>query len=211
MKSFQKKVKQYLHHPYLILALGLIPCFLVITIYFRNARKLEELQTHVFYLKEKQLSAQKKSFLEQALLKQIKNADPAYLEKEIESLRFLQTEVHKIQALLHTEPNNESLQHRLNFLLEGQNHLRFRLQNFQRAGKFQEIQAIQEHPVELNREDLKKLLARIENVPIGEYKPGLHPPDLIIKNFELIRKPLPSNEEVFLIHLELIKREILHD
>lgn len=211
MKDLEKKLKLLLLHPFSWVVLAIIPCLFTISFYVKSAYKLDCLSEEALYLYEKKLSCQKKVDLEQKLLTQMKNADSAYLEKEIESLQFLQPEVQKIKALVHTEPNNEPLKNRLHFLQDGQNHLHFRQQNFQRIGKFQEMEAIQDHPVEMNNEDLKQLLALLENRQIGNFAPKSGTPDLIVKNFELIKKPLPSNEEIFLVNFELIKREMLHE
>lgn len=211
MKQLEEKLKKILIHPYTWIALGIFPCFFAACIYIRAVHKLDHLQEEVLYLYEKKQSNQRKTNLEQKLLTQLGQANSAYLEKELETLRFLQPEVQKIKALLHTEPNNALLQTRLDFLQNEQNQLRFRQHNFQRIGKFQEMEALQDHPVEMNREDLKQLLALIENQKIGDWMPGSNPPDLIVKSFELIKKPLPSNEEIFFVNLELIKREMLHE
>ncbi|NGX59717.1 MAG: hypothetical protein KR126chlam3_00874 [Chlamydiae bacterium] len=210
-KELEKKIRRYLSHPYCLIALGLLPCFLVVFSHFASVKKLTRLTEEALYLKEKQQWIEKKKSLQQDLLMQMQKASSDYLENEIESLQFMLPEIQKLRALLHCDPSNETHLIRLDNLENGQNALRFRQQNFQRVGKFQEMDAIQQHPVEVNREDLKTLLARIENVQIGSTAPRNLPPDLQIKNFELIKKPLPVSEEIFLVNLELIKREIIND
>lgn len=211
MKEIEEKIRRYLSHPYWLIALGLLPCFLVVFFHIGAEKKLGRFTEEALYLKEKQKWVEKKSALEQALLTQMQQASSDYLENEIESMQFLLPEIQKLTALLHSKPESKTEHTRLDYLQNGQNALRFRQQNFQRVGNFQEMEATQLHPVEMNKEDLKCLLARIENVQVGDVKPGNHPPDLLIKNFELIKKPLPSDEEIFLVNLELIKREIIHD
>lgn len=58
---------------------------------------------------------------------------------------------------------------------------------------------LQDHPVEMNGDDLKNLLAKVENQEMG--------PLLLIKKFELKKKP----EETYLIQLELTKSEMIHE
>lgn len=211
MKPLEVAIKKWIFHPYAPLLLGLIPCILVLFLHFKNLNSLNSLQEDALYLKSKHHWTESKSKIESDLLAQMSQADRSYLENQIESLQFLEPEIKKLGALLQTDPNQEEQKARFDFLNSGKNALRLRQENFQRVGKIQEMEARQVHPVEMNREDLKELLARIENVKIEEHLPGNRPPDLLIKQFELVKKPLPSNEEVFLVNLELIKRESLHE
>lgn len=211
MKELEAAIKKWIYHPYAPLLIGLIPCILVVFLHFKSLSALNSLQNDAIYLKTKQHLAENASKVEADLTTQMSQADRSYLENQIESLHFLEPEIKKLGALLQTDPNQLEQKTRFDFLNSGKNALRFRQENFQRVGKIQEMEAKQVHPVEMNREDVKTLLSRIENVKIGEHLPGNRPPDLLIKQFELIKKPLPSNEEVFLVNLELIKRESLHE
>ncbi len=211
MKPFEVALKKWILHPYVPLILGLVPCILVLFFHFKKLSSLHSLQDEALSLKSKHAWVESKSKIESDLLTQMGTADKSYLENQIESLQFLEPEIKKLGALLQTDPNQKEQKVRFDFLSSGKNALRFRQENFQRVGKIQEMEARQVHPVEMNREDVKELLARIENVKIEEHLPGNRPPDLLIKQFELIKKPLPSNEEVFLVNLELIKRESLHE
>ncbi|MDN3507271.1 MAG: hypothetical protein P0S96_08605 [Simkaniaceae bacterium] len=206
-----KKYKAYLVHHYSLVAYGLIPCLLALFGHLSSEKKLSQQIDEALYLKEKENLADKKAKLQEALNAQMKSASADYLETVIEPMQFLRSETQKISAMLHGSPENKAYQTRLQFLQNGQNTLRFRQQNFQRIGNQQEMEAKQIHPVELSREDLKQLLANIENITLGDTKPEGNPPNLLIKNFELIKKPLPTSEEVFLVNLELIKREIIHE
>jgi len=211
MKEFETAIKKWILHPLAPLLLGLIPCILVVFLHFKSLSALNSLQNDAIYLKTKQHLVEKTSKIETDLIAQMSQADKSYLENQIETLHFLEPEIKKLGALLQTDPNQHEQKNRFDFLNSGKNALRFRQENFQRVGKIQEMEAKQVHPVEMNREDVKALLSRIENVKIGEHLPGNRPPDLLIKQFELIKKPLPSNEEVFLVNVELIKRESLHE
>jgi hypothetical protein len=211
MKEIKEKIKHSLSNPYWLIACGLLPCLLTIFFQVKAEKKLHRLSEDARYLKKKQQLTEQKRKLQQGLLTQMQKAHRDYLENEIESLQFMLPEIQKLQAFLHLNTNNEENQKRLNYLQSGQNSLRFRQQNFQRVGSLQEMEAKQLHPVEMNREDLKNLLARIENLQIGKIIHNSFPPDLLIKNIEVIKKPLPSDEEVFLVNLELIKREMIRD
>jgi hypothetical protein len=198
-------------HPYSYLALGLFACFLALFLHFRAERNLSNSIANALYLKEKAIAQERRQALDDALLSQLKTASADYLESTIENIQFLRPEIQKLHATLHASPELKAEKTRLDFLENGKNTLRFRQQNFQRVGNLQEMEAKQIHPVEMNREDLKTFLACIENTPLGNIQPLGHPPNFLIKNFELIKKPLASSEEVFLVNCELIKREMIHE
>ncbi len=65
----------------------------------------------------------------------------------------------------------------------------------------------QQTPIELNEEDLKRLLCLIEGATIWPYGPKEGRPQLIIKDFTLSKKELPSQEKVYVVSIQLIKRE----
>lgn len=205
------KFKAYLLHPYSLLAYGLIPCLLALFGHLSAEKRLGQQVEEALYLKERENLAEKKAKLQETLSAQMKNASSDYLENVIEPMQFLRPEIQKLSAMLHGSPENKVYQTRLDFLQNGKNALQFRQQNFQRIGGLQEMEAKQVHPVEMNREDLKQLLANIESIALGDVKPEGNPPNLLIKHFELIKKPLPTSEEVFLVNLELIKREMIHE
>lgn len=208
---WQEKLKIYLSHPISWITFGLVPCVLVLFSTITAHRQLDELTNRVLFFKKKKTLMQKQINQEQKLVEQLKSTDRDYVETQLESLRFLEPECQKLQALLLSDSNKLMHQQRLDFLQGEKNTLRFKEKDFQRMDHYQEVDLLQEHPVEMNRGDLKKLLARIENVQIDTYQPGKNPPDFLIKNFELIKKPLSTTEETFVIQLELIKREIVHE
>jgi hypothetical protein len=72
---------------------------------------------------------------------------------------------------------------------------------------FREVELSQQQPVEVNEEDLKRLLCLIEGVTIWPYGPKEGRPLFIIKDFKLSKQELPSKEKVFLIAMQLIRRE----
>ena len=211
MKQLKIKLQPLITHPLAWILAGLLPCMIVFGYLLIAEKKLQSLEEQALFLQKKHLLMKDRQKKEKKLLSQLKEANRDYVEKELESLQFLSPEIQKLQALIYSETSNEMQKKRLEFLERGENALRFRQQNYKRQDNFQEVEMIQQHPVEMNRGDLKNLLARIENCSIGEYPAGNHPPDFLIKNFELLKKPLASNEETFVIHLELIQREAIYE
>lgn len=211
MKQLQSQLKSYLSHPLAWIIGGIVCCLITLGYHLSAQQKLNRLVQTAFQLKKRHEWIAQKEHLEKKLLRQLQVADRDYIEKELESLKFLNPEIKKLHALLHTDPNNTTLIERLQFLESAQNLLLFREQNFQRLDGFQEVEVIQDHPVEINRDDLKNLLARIENQNFGPFHPGQNPPDLLIKKFDLVKKPMSSAEETYLINLELSKFEMIHE
>jgi len=137
----------------------------------------------------------------------LKNPDPHYLDKYIETLTFLVPELKKLEA----SENTEEMQKRLQFIKDGANRLVFSEEEVRMAERLREIEEKQQHSVEMNEEDLKKLLCLIEGVTIWPYGPKEGRPQLIIKDFKLSKKKLSSQDKVFVVSMELIKRENIYE
>lgn len=206
-----QQVKSYLTHPFVWLSAGLLPCLLALSHYFSAQKELKLLEKNALFLKRKKEWATLKQERGKKILSQLKTANRDYVETYLQNMVFLQPEIKKLQALLHSDPHNGVRKQRLEHLQNGKNALQFTQQHFRMEKGFQEVDVIQEYPVEMNTTDLKRLLANIENKAIGPIQPEDRPPYFIITNFELLKKPLVSNEETFVVKLKLIKREIIHE
>lgn len=157
------------------------------------------------YKKSKQLQTLHQK--ESDFLASLKNPDHFYIDKHLETLCFLEPEIKKTEALLLDSPNDETLKKRLHFLKEGPNRLLFSEVQTRQQNRFQEVEEKQQHLVEMNEEDLKKTLSLIEGVTIWPYGPKEKRPQLIIKDFQLSKKEISSQEFVYAINMHLIKRE----
>ena len=144
---------------------------------------------------------------ESVFLSSLKNPDHFYIDKHIETLCFLEPEIRKTEAQLLENPNDDTLKKRLHFLKEGPNRLLFSEVQTRQHNHFQEVEEKQQHVVEMNEEDLKKTLSLIEGVTIWPYGPKEMRPQLIIKDFQLSKKETSSQEFVYIINMDLIKRE----
>lgn len=211
MNPLKSRYRSFSSHPLFALVLGLLPCIAVATHFVSKKRALENLKAQVFYLHSKDKQLEKRQKLESELIEQMTGADPDYLQKQMETLTFLEEEIRRLEALVLDDKEESSAKKRLHFLKEGANSLRFREQNLQRVGKFQEVEVLLQHPVEMGSEDLQKLLCKLEHVPISSHKPDPKSPDFLINQFELIRKPLAKNEEAFVVKFQCIKREVVDE
>ncbi len=205
-----EKLKPYLSHPFAflgVLILAPLPFVYFLVSFFLNMQTLDQVEEEIAYLQQKSLSSEIKKEKENSFVAQMERSDHFYLDKHLESLLFLESEVMKLQALTFTHPQNEQIKDRLHFLRDGGNRLLFAEEGIQNSDLFQEVEEKQQQSVEMNEEDLKKLFTLIEGVSIWPYAPKEARPQLIIKDFDLAKKSTGPQEKVYLVNMQLIKRE----
>ena len=190
-----------------LLIVAPLPFFLFFLHCFFRLQKLEQLEEEMQRIHSKVVFLQETQRKESTLLASLKNPDPHYLDKHIETLTFLLPEIKKLETIQSENSEDEQLVKRLQWLKEGGNRLRFSEEQIRANELFRETEEKQQSPVELNEEDLKKLLSLIEGTTIWPYGPKEGRPQLIIKDFKLVKKELPSHEKVFVVTMQLIKRE----
>jgi hypothetical protein len=154
--------------------------------FFFGLQRLQQLETEVQRVHLKATRAQDAERIENTLMASLKNPDPHYLDKQVETLAFLVPEVKKLEALYHENPEDDHLFKQLHQLKEGGNRLLFAEEQIRTNDIFREMEERQQNPVEMNEEDR---------------------PQLIIKEFILSKKELPTQEKVYVVSLQLIKRE----
>ncbi len=93
--------------------------------------------------------------------------------------------------------------------LESLNGFRFSEEVVRTGEGIQEVEEVQIHPVQVDDEDLKRILSVVESVQIGPYTPLENSPQLIIKQFNLTKKSQNPQESIFILNMQLIKREPL--
>lgn len=188
-----------------ILPLAICAC-VAILFYFewRQLSDCEERAKRLAYKTALSTSGQDQNL---ALLSRLSQADRFYLDKHLESLLFLETEIKQTEALLVEDPHNLSLKKRLDFLKSGNNRLLFTEGKVKQNQLVREMEEKQQTPVEMNEEDLKKMLSLIEEVPIWPYDTKENKPQFLIRRFHLERKQRTADDAVFSVSMELIKRE----
>lgn len=193
----------------LLLVIAPIPFIFLLCHSLLEMQKLEQIQQEIERVHLKSAQLQEIERKESAILSTLKNPDPHYLDKHIETLTFLLPEIKKLETLQTDNVDDESLTKRLQFLKEGGNRLVFAEDQIRTHELFREIEENQQHSIEVNEEDLKKLLCLIEGITIWPYGPKEGRPQLIIKDFKLTKKQLPTQEKVFVLSMQLLKRQKL--
>lgn len=154
--------------------------------------------------KEQSAAAQKQ---QSHALSSLSECDSCYIDKHLETLTFLESEIKKMQMLISESSMDDATQKRLQFLKEGSNRLLFAEDKIRSKNKIREVSERQQHPIETNEEDLKKLLCLIEGVTIWPYGPKEGRPQLLFQDFHLSKKHVDAQDHVFVVTMNLIKRE----
>lgn len=135
------------------------------------------------------------------------DADRFYLEKQVQSMSLLQDQRQELEKLEQVKSIAEDpkVTRRLNALRD--NHMVFSEGMVQSYPFFNEIPETLVQPVEVNVDDIRQLLAKIEGVKIGADEPGPQRPQFLITEFRLDRKSGADKEETYMLNLKLLKRE----
>jgi len=195
---------------YLIL-IGLLPLGFVAALFMNQQNHLEELRQTLENIQNQAFLKEKKQALNLAVRQHFREADHFYIDKYLETLVFLEPEIESLQKIMSDKnfADDERIKKRLEFLTGQTNSLIFSEGVVQAFPLFQETTETLVHAVEVNNQDLQKILARVEGIEIGSFAPGPNRPQLLITEFKLDKKKTTEKNEVFLINLKLLKREFL--
>jgi len=116
-------------------------------------------------------SAFQRKTRKEAFLTKHENSDPYFLDKEIESLCFLNQEKNQLKGWL-SHPaisNKDKLYRRIHFLENGENRLSFSEDEIQVSKTCKETVEKQRYPIEIDASDLQKLLSIVEESPSDHF------------------------------------------
>src|SRR5579871_6519192 len=117
MKKFSFKPSSF--SIVLLLSIAPIPFFIALFHFIFGLQKLEELENEIERIHTKAAVLQESQRKENSLLSSLKNPDPHYLDKHVESLSFLFPEIKKLEAIQLENAEEEQTEKRLQFLKEG--------------------------------------------------------------------------------------------
>lgn len=194
-----------------LLCLGMLPVLFVAFLFISKKNDLQDLQENLENIEHQALMKEKKQALNLAVRQHFRDADHFYIDKHLETLVFLEPEIEQLQKIIQDKnfSDDDRIKKRLEFLTTETNSLVFSEGVVQTFPLFQETSETLVHSVEVNAEDIQKILARIEGVKMREFTPGLHRPQLVVTEFKLDKKKVNDKNEVYLLNLKLIKREFL--
>lgn len=194
-----------------LICLSLMPFAFIFFLFISKMNNLEELNNTIEMINHEAFMKEKKQALNLAVRQHFRDADHFYIDKYLETLVFLEPEIDTLQKIMMDKnfAEDERVKKRLEFLTTPANSLVFSEGVVQTFPMFQETTETLTHPVEVNRTDIQKILARIEGIDVGGFSPGPNRPQLVVTEFKLDKKKVNDKNEVFLLNLKLIKREFL--
>lgn len=192
---------------WILLIAAPIPFVFFLFHFIFGMERLEQIETEIERVQLKAAHLEEIQRKESLLLASMKKPDPHYIDKQLETVTFLLPEIKKLETIQTENSDDEQIGKRLQFLKEGSNRLVFSEEQIRTHELFRETEEKQQRPVEVNEEDLKKLLCLIEGITIWPYGPKEGRPQLIITDFKLAKKELPNQEKVFVVSIQMLKRE----
>ena len=193
---------------YIMIACLIPVVFVAIHLLF-SLSALDTLEDKIDHVQTLGLQQEKKQATNLTVMNHFRDADHFYIDKHLEVLTFLEPEAEAIQKIMKNKnfTDDEVIKKRYAFLTGSGNSLRFSEGVVQTLPQFQETTETLIHPVEVNVDDIQKILSMIEGIQIGAYKPAPSRPQLIILDFKLEKKASADKNEVYQLNMKLLKRE----
>lgn len=189
----------------------LLPLLFIVFQFYSKLNSVSDLEMRLEQVQNLALVQEKRQANNLTVINHYKDADHFYIDKHLETLTFLEPEIEALNKIVNHKnfPDDEIIKKRLEFLTSGGNSLKFSEGVVQTFPQFQETTETLIHPVEVDVDDLQKILARVEGIEIGSHQPPPNRPQLIVLDFKLDKKKSNDKNEVFMLNLKLLKREFL--
>lgn len=177
--------------------------------YTSTSSQLDELQERVVRLQETASQNNRKQAANQMVRSFYDETDRFYIDKHIESINLLEKESDALRKMANQPyvAEDPRITRRISTLAN--NTPVFSEGMVVSYPFFNEIPETLARPIEVDNEDIKKLLARLEGVKIGPYEPGPNRPQLILTDFRFDRKGGQGESDAYSLNFKLIKREFL--
>lgn len=191
--------------------LGMVPVLLVLFNIWQKVEAVDVLESRIERVQEKAITRDVKQSTNIAVIDHYRGSDNFYLDKYIEKLQLLEPEVESLQRIINNKKfaDDEEARKRYEQLVGPSNALMFNEGAVIRYPLFREVVETQVRPVEVNIQDIQRILSLVEGIPLGGNTiPDKHP-QLIILDFRLDKKRLSEDNDVFQLNMRLLKREYL--
>ena len=187
----------------------LVPFFAVLCLHYQGSQSLLVLEKRFSRVKERLVQQEEKRKANESIRNAHRQAVPDFVERQMEGLRFLQTEINRIEEAFASMSAsvNPALSARYHVLVGQANRLIFSEEGFSVMPFFKESSLHMKHPVEIDKDDLYGLLCKIEGVSIAKHEAPKNGPQFIPLLFQLERKKHANGNEVFVLNMRLLKRE----
>lgn len=193
-------------HPVFFFLLTIFPVLAAALFVFLEKGNLQELEERFAAAARKEKISFERKARKELFMQRYSHADPYFLDQQIESLPLLLAEKERLESLLHHPafPESTVLKNRLQFIHD--NRLAFIEENMRTSAQLKEVEEKQRHAVQMDEQDLQKILSLIEDVQVGPYLPSNASPQILIKDFRLKKQETPLNQ-VWEAEMDLFKRE----
>lgn len=193
------------------MVLGLIPIILSLFYLVSEQGLLDQLVRMIDAVEEKAEVYKQRQATNMAVIDHYRDADHFYIDKYLETLTFLEPEIEALQKIVNHKnfTGDAFITKRLETLTGPANSMVFTEGIVQSYPLYQETTETLTHPIEVNVDDIRKILSRVEGVQIGPYKPGPSRPQMIVLELKLDKKRLPTESEVYVMNMKLLKREYM--
>ncbi|MCB1107571.1 MAG: hypothetical protein KDK76_05710 [Chlamydiia bacterium] len=188
----------------------LVPTFILLFSISQKKERFKEIKEEVSCLDVRMERVKELHKDQYAFFKAYGKNDHFFLDHEIESMELLKPEIEALRLVMNSPPfeSCDNIKKRLEFLTKGGNRFVFSEGSRRVKNRIEEVELFQKRPVEINAHDLRKILTVVEGVKIGEEKPPLGRPQLIVRRFHLNKKKL-AERETYLLEMQLIKRGVI--
>ncbi len=178
---------------------------------FGQYKKIQVLEERFIGACKKGKTAIERKQKKEEFIQRYSHANPYFLDEQIESMVFLTNEISDLEKLeIHPAISDKRLPtSRLDFLKNGMNRLSFVEESIRSNGSIKETEEKQKYSVQMNREDVKRLLSSLENIPIEDFSVSDHRPQIVITDFRLEKRQTPVKTDVFEVDMQFIKREFI--
>jgi hypothetical protein len=193
---------------YLVL-LGMLPLLVTAYLFWSDLDYVNSFEYNLENVEELALRVEKKQISNKVTVNEHRNADHFYIDKQLETLDFLEPELESLKKIVENPHfiEDEPTRKRLNYLTGNQNHLTFSESNVQSTPFFQEVTETLLHPVEVNLQDLQKILTVVEGRDLGPFTTPEGRPQLLILDFKIEKKNIREENQVLDLNMKLLKRE----
>ncbi len=198
--------KSYL--AWFLLGLSVLPLIFILVFNHSMTKRARELDLRLKILENNARVLAKVQKEREFFLREFGGSDDNFLANYVESEVLLNNDIHLLRKISSKDEyaSYKPIKDRISFLSGEENRMIFELIT-ERKGDFYIEKLWQlNSPVEMNSEDTKKILGRIEGVKIDNYLPNPLRPLLLITKFDLSLKPQDNHNKVFLVDMEILQR-----
>ncbi len=193
------------------LILGFLPLLFVGMNYMSQKSKQDSITMALSQAITDATNKNAKEFVNKEVKATYRDSNHFYIDQHIETISPLRDEVATLQKTLSLgfHPAEDQFRKRLQFHQSGQNTISFVEGSVKAYPDFQETQESLAHPVEVNLDDIKAILSKIDGVCFSQdMQLPEQRPHLIITDWKMEKKKTPV-QEVYTLDIKLIKREYL--